>query len=214
MNKISCIVSNEAVQKLQKKELDIKQQLIHSYAISPSEQLSILLPEGIIDRAEWGFSRALNPESRLLSVDFTKVHTRPTFRMSFRASRCLVLADSFYIWSNDQANPERIKIDGMNTLLFPAVYQEVESYKQVAIITRKARTSISHIVDIEPLVFSQDQIQKWLDPTSRVSDIILALSSTTPLPFKRQVTNNKILIHGYSHKSLHLTQKEQPSLFT
>lgn len=214
MNKISCIISNEAVQKLQQQDLEIKQQLIHNYAISPSEQLSIFLFGGIIDRAEWGFSRATNPESRLLSVDFTKVHTRPSFRMSFRTMRCVVLADSYYIWPKDKSQPERITVEEMKPILLPAVFQEINGIKQVAIITRKARTSLAHIVETEPLIFKREQIDAWLNPISSVNDTILTLSSTIPLSFTRQPTSVKIFVDGFNQKSLHNTHKEQPSLFT
>ena len=213
MNKISCILSNEAVQQLQAEDLSMEQQLIHSYAISPADQVSIFLFGGIIDRAQWGFAKETNLESRLLTVDFTKVHTRPSFRMSFRSSRCIVLADSFYIWSKDKSHPQRITVKE-NPILLPGVFQEINGMKQVAIITRKARTSLAQIVEKEPLIFKQEQICHWLDPNKTVNDIILTLSSTMPLSFNRQRTSVKVMVDGFDHKCLHQTHKEQPSLFT
>ena len=213
MNKLSCIVSNEALTKVIKNNLVIRNPLIRKYAVQPGEQLSILLREGAIDRARWGFSRPTNTESRLLSVDYTKVHLKPSFRMSFRKKRCLVIADSFYIWSQDSPIPERIFDDKNKPLLIPAVLQLSEDINEVAIITRRSRSSFSRIVDSEPVLFSDNQVETWLNEDCSIDDLMLILNSTMPKPLKRSITNNKILVYGFNDRILHEMHKSQPSLF-
>ncbi len=214
MRKLSSVISNDTIKKITQRELILERQLIHSYAIAPGDQVSILSHDSIIESAVWGFSRRKYSASRLLQVEYTAVHSKPSFRMSFRSSRCIVLADSFYVWSQDNPVPMRLSLNPQMPLLIPAVCKQTGDLKEVALIARPARKSIEDISTHEPLLLDRHQVKEWLDPTTSVAQLMSLLHTTLPVKLEVRPTNVKVTIPGYDHKDLHKNHQIQPSLFS
>ena len=211
MQKLSSVLTNESVTKLIDNPVQIKRQLIRSYAVAPGDHLSILCDAGKLEVAHWGFGRISN--ARILTVEYTYAHAKPSFRMSYRSHRCVALADSFYLWEKKNPKPQRLLHEDDQPLLIPALWREQAGRKEVVLVTRPARKSLSELTHQEPILMNQEDIKGWLDSTKTVPELINLLYQMRPHVLVRKQTSMKILVDKFDHKSLHKSHQVQPSLF-
>ena len=86
------------------------------YNIAPGKLAPIVRSDRrehlILDSIRWGLvpSWADDPSVgyRLPSVSVHEVNTDPAFQTSFRARRCLLLADGFYLWRSGEDGTRRL----------------------------------------------------------------------------------------------------------
>ncbi len=213
MKKISCIVSNKEVKDIVGRDLNSKQQFIHSYAISPGESLSMLRNDGVVDTAQWGVQKN-ESNHKILTIDYLRVHSTNTFRMVFRQNRSIVLMDSYYAWSTPPNIPVRIKKKDRTPLVVPAIFKLKNNVKELILLTRKSRSSLMNYAREEPITLEDTQAGMWLDTETSVDQLILTLSQARPISFEVHPVTNKILVEGYNRKDLHKEQVNQPMLFT
>ncbi len=190
-----------------------KSPLTQSYNIDLLDSSNMLIAsDGFMLEAKWGASPA-SDDLTMPFIDFRQVHVKPTFRMSFRTQRSIVIADSFYAWKSSDRKPIRVYLeDGL--MFFPAIYFKIaDGSFGFTIMTRSARKSLRNFCDVEPVIFNHEAAIQWLDFLP-VAQVIKLLQTTLPVPFKNHVVSQKILVKGFNGKVLHEKQQEQqPLLF-
>ncbi|TGO06135.1 SOS response-associated peptidase [Serinibacter arcticus] len=132
------------------------------------------------------------------------VATKPAFRTSLAARRCVVPADGYYEWRTDPApdggKPVKTPFfihraaaaDGTTpSLAFAGLYswwrdparEEDDPERWVlstTVLTQPARDGLEAIHDREPVVLPADAVAAWLDPTCTGADDALEVLAAAP----------------------------------
>lgn len=123
-----------------------------------------------IELAKWGFMPhyAKRP---LINARGETVHEKPTFRKSFLIGRCLVPATAFFEWEEkgDKKIKRKISVEDIAIFSMAGLYEDFISkegnkFRAYTILTSDANTQMSQIHDRMPVILSQEDEEKWLDP--------------------------------------------------
>lgn len=194
--------------------IELNASLVRSYNIQPGESISMLTSgKGTIERSTWGFRRSGTRALDIPVVEQTNVHTKPTFRMSFRTRRCLILVDSFYLQDQDKI-PYRFLPVKDSFLMIPGVYDydEVSNEFNCCAIVRKSRHTIEKFSSVEPVCMEYNRWSEWI-VEEKVENLIEILNKTSLQPLEKYRVTNKLLIRGFNKAILHQPTTIMPSLF-
>ena len=156
-------------------DLEIKYNLRNSYNIAPTHHANIITND-TPDRLQyltWGLipytSNDGKNDGKLINARKEGISSSPSFRIPIRERRCLVLADSFYLWSREgnEMIPNRIFLKNEEIMTMAGVwdlwFEKDYAIKSFSIITTKANKEISRISERMPLVLTDKKMQKeWL----------------------------------------------------
>lgn len=194
--------------------IELNASLVRSYNVQPGDSISILTSEkGTIERSIWGFRRSGTRAVDIPLVEQTNVHTKPTFRMSFRTRRCLILVDSFYLQDQDKIPYRFIPVKD-SFLIIPGVYDYDELSKEFhcCAIVKKSRHSIEKFSAVEPVCMEYERWNEWI-AEEKVENLIEILHKTSLQPLEKYRVSNKLLIRGFNKPILHHPTTIMPSLF-
>lgn len=194
--------------------IELNASLVRSYNIHTGESVSILTSvKGTLERSTWGFRRSGNRTVDIPVVEQTNVHTKPSFRMSFRNRRCLILVDSFYLQDQDKI-PYRFFPAKDSFLMIPGVYDYDETSKEFncCAIVRKSRHSIEKFSAVEPVCIEYSRWSEWI-AEEKEENLIEILHRTSLQPLEKYRVSNKLLIRGFNKAVLHQPTTIMPSLF-
>lgn len=188
-----------------------KTPLTHSYHIDLLDSVNMLIAQdGFLLKGSWGVSPK-SDQINLPLIDFRQVHVKPTFRLSFRTQRCIILADSYYVWKDSERRPIRV-FRKDDIMLFPAIYFKTQTDQYgFTIISRPCRKSLRNFCDHEPVIFDLERSWKWLDFLP-VAQVIKILQTTLPIPLNTHIASQKIFVKGFNSKVLHQAPKEEQVL--
>ncbi len=194
--------------------IKLKAAISHSYCIAPSEHTSILInKDGTIVEAKWGISPVTHAEVLIHRIDYLKAHVKPSFRIPFRKQRCILLADSYYAWTERNPVPVRVQREDQSLMFIPSIYQlSVKGEYNFTLISRPARSSLSIYSNNEPILMSDEQAMDWLDDIE-VNRVIKILHTVLPVKVSCDLVSTKILVKGYNEKNLHNPMDVTPTLF-
>jgi putative SOS response-associated peptidase YedK len=124
--------------------------------------------------------------SRMINARAETVAEKPAFRRAFAQRRCLLPADGYYEWQQQDGGPKQpiyiSRADG-RSLAFAGLYElwrdatvpsdDAEAWLwTTTIITTSASDDLGHIHDRMPMVIDPGSWGEWLDPANRdVSDL-------------------------------------------
>jgi putative SOS response-associated peptidase YedK len=161
------------------------------YNIAPSQ----LVPVVATDRhgrrmglLEWGLvlQRASEPRRPLINVRIESVGKRPPFRESLARRRCLVPADGFYEWKQEESGkaPYWIHPSSGGLLAFAGIWDRWtdasgEARHAFAILTTAASTDVASIHARMPVIVGARERDAWLDRSLGGSE---ALDALKPVP--------------------------------
>jgi putative SOS response-associated peptidase YedK len=165
------------------------------YNVAPSQLIAVvgLKPDGRtrgLAQLRWGFvsrhSDTPNPKVRPINAKAESVAYREPFRESFRDRRCLVPTDGFYEWSSrDGAKAAyHFRPPGNELMAFAGVWDRWDGpggpILSCAILTVAAVAPVKEYHDRMPLILPPDRWDAWLDPASKVADLMPLLSPPPP----------------------------------
>jgi len=207
MKRFSSIISKTNLER-HFPDIHPKSPLTQSYNIDLLDCSNMLIAsDGFMLEAKWGASPT-SDDLTMPFIDFRQVHVKPTFRMSFRTQRSIVIADSFYTWKNSEMKPIRVHLEN-GLMFFPAIYFKTNNGTfGFTIITRSSRKSLRNFGDVEPVIFDQQSAFEWLDFLP-VAQVIKLLQTTLPIPLTNHIASQKIMVKGFNGKVLHETHQEQ-----
>jgi len=148
------------------------------YNIAPTQDVPVVLGDDNTFRFEqcrWGFipawAAAAGKGKPLINARAETLDAKPSFRIAFKESRCLVPADGFYEWhaGPEGKQPFYIRSAGEDTLAFAGLYEATTS--TCAIVTAAANSFMRPIHERMPVILGPDQREQWLDSTC--SDVCL-----------------------------------------
>lgn len=115
-------------------------------------------------------AKSLAPKiSPVINARAEGIETKPFFRSAIRYHRCLIPANGFYEWQHSKNGkiPFVIGASDLRLIAFAGIWEayhdELGRYREgVAIITRTAGQSISHVHERMPVILSKEDYAAWL----------------------------------------------------
>jgi len=132
----------------------------------------------------WGlvpvWAKDLKFGARCINARSETLATTPSFRVAYRKRRCLVPVNAFFEWSGEPGRKTKWRIGLKDEPLFalaglwewwkdPATGQGVETY---TIVTTRANELIAPIHDRMPVVITETDHDRWLDPADPAVDLL------------------------------------------
>lgn len=171
--------------------LDIQGDFIPRYNIAPSQPVAVVPNDGSrrLDFYIWGlipsWAKDAKIGSRIINARAETLAEKPAFRGPFRYKRCLIFADGFYEWRQDQNSklkvPMYIHMKSKKPFAFAGLWDLWQSpdgseIKSCTIITTEPNELVAQIHNRMPAILRPDACEVWLDPqmkdTSRLSELL------------------------------------------
>lgn len=146
----------------------------------------------------WGLVPHWSKEPRTRYSTFNaRVETaaeKPAFRESFRHRRCLVPAEAFYEWKEEDGVkiPWTVKPVEGGGFAFAGLWDGWgsggEAFSSFTILVGEPNRLVATIHDRMPVILDEDAYRSWLDPTTQVPDLAALLA---PYPASRLVIERR-----------------------
>jgi putative SOS response-associated peptidase YedK len=190
--------------------LNIPEGLEPRYNIAPTQPVAVVPNDGKnkLDFFVWGLipSWAKDPKigSRMINARAETLAEKPSFRTAFRRRRCLILADGFYEWRQEEKGtpktPMYIKLASGKPFAFAGLWESWNSKDgsnilSCTIITTRPNTLLENIHNRMPVILPEDKHSIWLEEgEANTSQLIELLSPYTEqnmvaFPVSRQVNS-------------------------
>lgn len=169
---------------------------VPNYNVAPSMDVISILYDGKryrIGLLKWGFIPSFNPDDKIgfINAKAETVFEKPSFKKAILSQRCVVLADGYYEWKQDETKqPYRITTD-QKLFAMAAIWNTVtdssgKKIHTVAIMTTKASGITEEIHERMPVILDKDTEKIWLNP-----------KYIDPLDIKSVLQPYKGMIHMY-----------------
>jgi putative SOS response-associated peptidase YedK len=145
--------------------------------------------ERVPGRLRWGLTPGRWAERRsgppLINARAETLQRQPAFAESFRERRCLIPADGFYEWRNDERGKTPIWVsrpDG-DLFAFAGVWAAIPArdgsgdLHSCAIVTCEPNELVRPIHDRMPVILSPTHEARWLEPDLAEADLLSLLGS-------------------------------------
>lgn len=149
------------------------------YNIAPTQPVAVLPNDGkqTLDYFIWGLipSWADDPKigNRMINARAETLAEKPSFRAAYRRRRCLVFADGFYEWKqqegDDYKTPFFIHRKEMRPFAFAGLWEiwhasDGSEIRSCTIITTEPNKFVSRLHNRMPVILTEDGYQDWLAP--------------------------------------------------
>lgn len=195
-----------------------------SYNVHPGQNGWLMTSEneGRIVPALWGYPDHDDDKGEKIKTfmaEGSSVATSPTFRMSIRQRRCLVIADSYYVQRirGDKKQVHRIFSRDMPLLLMAGVYERrVVHGKEVIcynIIQTDAGADIKDLYHKMPLIIAEDEVSGWLDRETPIQDVLKMIRPMARYSLQYYQITNQVTDRKFNHSEAHSRKHEHLTLF-
>lgn len=184
---------------------DMKSFSLPRYNVAPGTEVISLLHDGSkyrIGELRWGFipSFVKNDESfSLINIKSETIFEKEMFKKVALQQRCVILADSFYEWNQNQKNdfPRRImlkekKIFKMASIWNTYIKSDGTKIHTVGILTTEANDLIKEIHHRMPVILTDETEKTWLNPREKNEKILYDILK----PYESQ----KMMMHRVTKK--------------
>lgn len=168
------------------------------YNIAPTQAVATVLQnsqqEGRhLKMLHWGLipSWAKDPKiaSKLINARAETVAEKPSFRSAFRQRRCLVVADGFYEWQQQenkkQKQPYYFRFKDESPFAFAGLWERWEDpngkeIQSCTLLTTQANDLMRPIHHRMPVILSPKDYELWLDPEVKKPELLQPLLHPYP----------------------------------
>lgn len=173
------------------------EQVLKSWNVAPTKQVYAVAEheeERRLGTFEWGlvpvWAKDRKIGARLINARVETVGTKPAFRDSFSARRCIVPADGFYEWEPKVRGklPHYFYAPDRNPLALAGLWTSWrdpdtgDPVRTCTIVTREASDVVSPIHDRMPVILPKSAWEAWLDTENRDRNAIEGLVASLPIP--------------------------------
>jgi putative SOS response-associated peptidase YedK len=147
------------------------------YNVAPTQQvLAIRFEEDATPREpvllRWGLVPSWAKDTKgapLINARADTVATKPAFRAAFKRRRCLIVADGFYEWQQqDGKQPYLIRLRTGRPFAFAGLWERWEKgsepVESCTIITTDANDLLGRLHDRMPVILPPENYDRWLMP--------------------------------------------------
>ena len=124
----------------------------------------------------------------LINARAETVAEAPAFRDAFRANRCLIVADGFYEWREEETGkkPVWITLPSREPFAFAGLWARAKradgtDVHSCAIVTCPPGEVVAPIHDRMPVILGREREEAWLDPDAAPGDLLGLLEPTDDL---------------------------------
>jgi putative SOS response-associated peptidase YedK len=141
----------------------------------------------------WGLipSWAKDPKmgARLINARAETVAEKPAFRSAFKQRRCLVLADGFYEWqqqeSKKQKQPFYFRLNDERPFAFAGLWEHWENtngeeIESCTLLTTEPNELMRPIHNRMPVILDPNNYELWLDPDVKKPELLQPLLRSYP----------------------------------
>lgn len=175
-----------------------------NYNAAPSQNLPVITNDTPhkIELFRWGlvphWAKDLNIGNKMINARSETILEKPSFKNAFKTQRCLVLADGYYEWKNEnsQKTPYRIVLKDKNIFAFAGIWETWKSedkiIKTFSIITTEANQYLHDIHNRMPVILEKEHIKPWLDKKLSIEDAYSLLKPQPSENFKAYEVSKKV----------------------
>jgi putative SOS response-associated peptidase YedK len=154
------------------------------YNIAPTQEVLVVVPDPATVRRQarryrWGLipSWAKDPSlgNQMINAQAETAAVKPAFRVAFRKRRCLILADGFYEWKqeNGYKQPYYIRLRDGRPFAFAGLWERWEGPEGAAIdsctiLTASPNELLRPLHHRMAVILPSSEYGRWLDP--RIQD--------------------------------------------
>jgi putative SOS response-associated peptidase YedK len=171
--------------------------LVPRYNVAPGQMVVAVINDGKKNRVgliKWGFIPSFaKDETMSFSMINAKSETlfeKPAYKDAVKHKRCVILADGFYEWMKDRDKKQPVRILMKDEKIFPmaglwSTYERKDGTKlhTATILTTEANALISNIHDRMPVILTEKDKVKWLNPSIKEKTEIEKLMKPYPEDF-------------------------------
>lgn len=124
----------------------------------------------------------------LINARAETVAEAPAFRDAFRSHRCLIVADGFYEWREEETGKKPVWITrpSREPFAFAGLWARAKrpdgsDLHSCAIVTCRPGEVVAPIHDRMPVILDQSREEAWLDPDTESTDLLGLLEPTDDL---------------------------------
>lgn len=170
------------------------------YNIGPTQQVQIIRPRkddaGVreLATARWGlipsWAKDVSIGVKMFNARVETIADKPSFSKAFASRRCIVPASGYYEWHTtpDGKTPYFIHPEDGSPLAFAGLFelwkdrsvQDAPWVVSTSIVTTAARGPLADIHDRQPVMFTPDNWDVWLDAQSSPDDLFAAAADDAP----------------------------------
>ena len=184
-----------------------------NYNVLPNSNIPILSRQQL-SYSKWGFmpewATTKSNNKPMINARGESMRTKPYFRDAFKSSRVIVPMNGYYEWKDSKtkyAVPYYIQSENSKVLTVAALHTEYidahgKPIQSVAIVTKNAEPSISHIHQRMPLCLNDEFLSLWLKPNSELSQLESLVTKPIETRFKAYSVSDKINSLKYHDSSL------------
>lgn len=178
-------VSKEELKDYLKEEYQIEEFVgdieLPRYNVAPGQKVISVINDGTQHRAgllQWGFvpffAKDESIGSKMINAKAETLNEKPSFKPSLTHKRCVVLADSFYEWKEEDSRKQPMRILLKDQKLFPmaglwSTYTREDGTKlyTCSIITTSANSFMTPIHNRMPVILNHETRAIWLDTNNK-----------------------------------------------
>lgn len=218
-------IADEEQLKQQFQPIEIASTIPRSYNIAPTQLAPVITnaAPALLQPMNWGlvphWSKDGKNSGRLINARAEGIFGKPSFRLSIRQKRCLVLADSFYEWKRigKEKQPYRILAKDGALLVFAGIWdtwsKSGTTLQTFSIITTPPNQEMQSVHSRMPLLLPHsEQQEQWLEDNNieTIADLLVTPADglLDYYPVSKKV--NKV---GNNSPDLHDRFNDQPELF-
>lgn len=163
------------------------------YNVAPAQEVVSILRNGTAHLAQlrWGLIPAWAKEesigSKMINARAETLAEKPSFKRLLQSRRCLVVADGFYEWrqENGHKTPMYITLKDDSPFAFAGLWDlwkspDGQQIRSCTIITTDPNELVAPIHNRMPVILSKSACEEWLDTAIRDEHVLLPLLTTYP----------------------------------
>ncbi|MBD1904641.1 SOS response-associated peptidase [Funiculus sociatus GB2-A5] len=161
------------------------------YNIAPTQQIQTILQNAEQSQREfqilhWGLipSWAKDPKmgARMINARAETVAEKPSFRAAFKQRRCLILADGFYEWQQQEKKkqPFYFRMNDENPFAFAGLWEHWKSddgevINSCTILTTEPNDLMRPVHNRMPVIIDPKDYDLWLDTEVKTPELLQPL---------------------------------------
>jgi len=173
------------------------------YNIAPSQSILAIIDDGgrQVRRFRWGLLPFWMNQmsSGLINARGETVHQKPSFKRGFTDRRCLIPADGFYEWRDEEGDkrPYRFTLKERKVFAFAGLWDpwtspDGETINTCAIITTKSNEVVRSVHHRMPVILPRDSECTWLDDEADTRSLKELLVPYTGEPMKASPVSSRM----------------------
>lgn len=146
------------------------------YNIAPTQSIPAIVEPHHLKLLRWGLIPSWSKDpaigNKLINARAETVSEKPSFRDAFNRRRCLIVADGYYEWKKEgkKKQPFYFQLENHEPFAFAGLWERWNSpdgdpVETCTIITTDANPLAAMVHDRMPVILSQENYDRWLDPT-------------------------------------------------